>query len=62
MQDVHLRLQQGVFCAGQGGSETAVDDKGISIQAKREAAIQRRQQKIAAAAAATCRRLDFGQS
>ena len=50
------------FCAGQGGSGTAVDDKGISIQSKREAAIQRRQQKLAAAAAAMRCRLDFGQS
>ena len=45
--------------AGQNAFGGPVDDKGVSIEAKRQAAIKRQQQKKEEAA---CRRLDFGQS
>ena len=56
-------MTEEVLLAGQGPGSGPVDDKGVSIEAKRQAAIRRQQQRReAAASAAACRRLDFGQS
>lgn len=59
--EVHLIMTQEVLLAGQGASSGPLDNKGVSIEAKRQAAIRRQQQRREAAAAA-CRHLNFGQS
>lgn len=54
-------LTLGVLLAGQAAFSGPVDDKGVPIEAKRQAATRRQQQRKEAAAAAR-RRLDFGPS